>query len=106
MRERSVIETLEMETVYLPTRKSVRNILSWMIMHMIIIAFSLSPMESYASRSHSSFDECNPLPILIAEICDNGIDDDGNGDVDCEDIACGQIENREARSLQKLMLHM
>jgi len=95
MRERSVIETLEMETVYLPTRKSVRNILSWMIMHMIIIAFSLSPMEGYASRSHSSFDECNPLPILIAEICDNGIDDDGNGDVDCEDIACGQIENRE-----------
>lgn len=32
-------------------------------------------------------DECQP-PCEDCEICDNGIDDDGNGLVDCGDIAC------------------
>lgn len=26
------------------------------------------------------------------ELCDNGVDDDGNGKVDCEDPACGDYE--------------
>ncbi len=29
------------------------------------------------------------------EICDNNIDDDGDGDIDCDDIDCGEVLNRE-----------
>jgi len=31
---------------------------------------------------------CRAIPVVPEEICDNGIDDDGNGDVDCDDAAC------------------
>jgi hypothetical protein len=29
-----------------------------------------------------------PLPAQVAEICDNGIDDDADGLIDCEDDDC------------------
>ena len=35
-----------------------------------------------------------PLPPL--EICDNGVDDDGNGDIDCQDAFCTDAVNCQA----------
>ncbi|MDF1694813.1 MAG: Ig-like domain-containing protein [Saprospiraceae bacterium] len=37
----------------------------------------------------------NLFPYGCTEICDNGLDDDGDGNVDCEDKDCGFIQNRE-----------
>src|SRR4051812_23373404 len=30
-------------------------------------------------------------PVVVAEICGNGSDDDGNGKADCEDAACAAV---------------
>ncbi|WP_373048769.1 hypothetical protein [Vulgatibacter sp.] len=38
---------------------------------------------------------CTRPPIARAEDCDNGIDDDGDGDVDCEDLDCAPWCARE-----------
>lgn len=64
-----------------------------MFVSAIILAAVLFP-KTVASRHYSSIDEFNST-VISSEICNNGIDDDGNGDIDCEDIACGQIINRE-----------
>lgn len=37
----------------------------------------------------------NLFPFGVEEICDNGIDDDGDNQIDCEDIDCGMLINRE-----------
>ncbi len=38
--------------------------------------------------------------IVCPEICDNGIDDDGDGNIDCEDNECGQPEITEVNVIQ------
>jgi hypothetical protein len=32
--------------------------------------------------------DCNESPLCTFEICDNGIDDDGDGFIDCDDFDC------------------
>ncbi|MDP2161083.1 MAG: hypothetical protein Q8K02_11410 [Flavobacterium sp.] len=35
--------------------------------------------------------DCNESPFCAVEICDNGIDDDGDGFTDCEDFDCNDF---------------
>jgi len=61
----------------------------------ITFKYSNGPEDDGVSNDHAiriaGFDFCPQ----VKEICDNGIDDDGDGDEDCEDFDCGLIDNRE-----------
>jgi len=61
----------------------------------ITFKYSNGPEDDGSSDDHAiriaGFDFCPD----IKEICDNGLDDDGDGDTDCEDFDCGLINNRE-----------
>ncbi|GGD35806.1 MULTISPECIES: hypothetical protein [Flavobacterium] len=35
--------------------------------------------------------DCNESPFCAVEICNNGIDDDGDGFIDCDDFDCNDF---------------
>ncbi len=40
-----------------------------------------------------TFSSCSDDPVLLSEICNNNIDDDGNGLIDCDDPACNNADD-------------
>jgi len=51
--------------------------------------YSMSDIYKAVTAINEGFDECRMIvPCIRPEICDNGCDDDGDGDVDCDDEQC------------------
>jgi hypothetical protein len=50
-------------------------------------------VQSYPSTESSTTLTLSTAPITKTEICNNGIDDDGNGLIDCADLACATAPN-------------
>lgn len=62
----------------------------------ITFTYSNGPDDEGSSDDHAirinGFEFC---PQEKIEICDNNIDDDGDGLIDCEDVDCGMLDNIE-----------
>lgn len=52
--------------------------------------------QRYIEEYGSCYSSAIPEVVEIAEICNNTIDDDGNGDIDCDDDACAELEECRA----------
>jgi hypothetical protein len=51
--------------------------------------YKISDIYKAVTAVNEAFDECRIIvPCIRPEICDNGCDDDGDGDVDCDDTQC------------------
>ena len=54
-----------------------------------ISPYSISQVNDIVSWYNETFDECREVVSCpTEEICDNGCDDDFNGDTDCDDESC------------------
>jgi hypothetical protein len=54
---------------------------------------SCSDENECTEPDHCLAGACTSGPDVCEEICGNGVDDDGNGDIDCADDACAEAEN-------------